>query len=989
MRRRAAGRTDDGSVLEDRSLPRVSVVIPAFNAAATLGETLASVLAQTFESWEAVVVDDGSEDGTAEIVEEFVARDRRVRSISQNNAGLAAARNRGICESLGPLLLFLDADDMIAPDHLKNLAAAIGSETGIVAYSGYRRIDEAGIPFSTVFDPSIAAQPFLAFGWRNKLAVHAVLMPRALIDEVGGFDPALPTCEDWDMWLRLARCGARFVGTPEPTALYRTSSRSMSRDFVRLEAGAAEVLARARRSDPRVVRSAVEYREGLGDGIEIPLAHFLLWSATAAAASGGGIPDGLPALPRADLGGQATGLSDAIRDAMSIGALAQEDEAGRLWVAIEPVLRPLIQEIEGMSSEAGLAYRIVYALERSLLRSDALLTPLQLTLMRGERTRIGTLPGWRRPGDLLHLRVQDGTEEVFRVEIPCWGSLTAHEVARLLAREIGEAGLLRLRHVRTRWTAVIGRMLRTRSLPSRRDIRLHGWLPRYGGLSDSQAARARIAAKVAADVEGLAPLRVEAPSHEEYPAGDYARDYWERFFDRPDPWQLSDAFEQRKYRYALDLLAGRTIENALEVGCAEGHFTQLLAPMVRRLLAVDISGKAVERAEQRCRAYGNVAFERRDFFREDGPARFDLVVCSELLYYLPDEAALRQAALRLRDALAPGGTLLTLHSLLVDDEPDRTGFDWGFPFGAARMTEVLAATEGLYLVETVRTELYRIDLWRADPPVAPEPEIRHVDAGLPRPAIRRTIRWGGIVARAEELCRTGATRTLPILMYHMVGDEGPAMLSRYRIGVASFRQQIEFLRRHGFYAVTSSKLDWYRQRGEALPGRPVMLTFDDGYRDFYENAWPVLDANGFAADVFIVTGKVGGASDWDRRFGAPQPLMTWDQIAELAGRGVEFGSHLVTHQHVDSLPTAALFDEALRSRLTIERKLGTRVSAIAAPSGGLDERAIRIFDAAGYHLCYSTRVGIASIDQHSLDLPRLEIGGDMALDEFARSLGLS
>jgi peptidoglycan/xylan/chitin deacetylase (PgdA/CDA1 family)/GT2 family glycosyltransferase len=975
-------------VLEDRCLPLVSIVIPALNAAATLGETLASVVGQKCKNWEAVVVDDGSVDRTAEVIYEFSARDARIRSVRQDTAGLAAARNRGIAESVGSLLLFLDAGDRIAPNHLTNLVAAIGAQADIVAYSGYVRVNEEGVPFATVFDPSIGAQPFPAFGWRNKLAVHAVMVPRSLIDEVGGFDPTLPSCEDWDMWLRLARRGNRFIGTSEPTALHHTSRSSTSCNFVRLAAGAAEVLARARKSDRRVIREAIEHREGLEDAVEVPLAHFVLWSAAAAAACCGDIPSDLLALPRADLGGQAAALSETMHEAISIGSQLREGEVGRIWVAVEPVLRPMIEAIEGMSSEAGLAHRIVYELERALLRSDALLTPLQLTLMRGERARIDKLPNWAPPGDLLHLRVYDGGDEVFRAEIPCWGALTAHDVARQLAREVGEAGLAKMRHGKIGWISVIARMLRARSLPSRRKIRLLGWLPRYGGLSGSAATRARFAAKVAAEVEELTMLGIDVSSREGDPGGD-SKECLERFFDGPYPWQLFDAFEQRKYRYALDVLAGKNFENALEIGCAEGHFTQLLAPNIHRLLAVEISAKAIERAQIRCSEYNNVAFECHDFFHEGGRARFNLVLCSEVLYCMPDEAALRQAAVRLRDALAPGGMLLTIHSFQVNDEPELTGFDWGFPFGAAKMAEVLAAVEGLYLVETVRTQLYRIDLWRADPPVAPEPKIRHVDAGMPRPAISRTIRWGGVVARAEDLCRNSTTRTLPILMYHMVADDGPSKLNRYRIGVARFRQQIEFLRRHGFYTVTSSKLNWFRQRGEPLLGRPVMLTFDDGYRDFYENAWPVLDMNGFDADVFIVTGKVGGTSDWDRRFGAPQPLMTWEEIAELAGRGIAFGSHLVTHRHVDSLSTTELFDEALRSRLTLERKLGKKVHAIAAPSGGLDERAIRIFDAAGYHLCYSTRSGIASIDLNPLNLPRIEITGDMAMDSFALSLGLS
>jgi peptidoglycan/xylan/chitin deacetylase (PgdA/CDA1 family) len=226
-------------------------------------------------------------------------------------------------------------------------------------------------------------------------------------------------------------------------------------------------------------------------------------------------------------------------------------------------------------------------------------------------------------------------------------------------------------------------------------------------------------------------------------------------------------------------------------------------------------------------------------------------------------------------------------------------------------------------------------------------------------------------------------------MYHIIADKSPEQLDRWRTSPVVFEEQMRLLRRHGFYAITSAQYDWYRVQGEALPGRPVIITFDDGYRDFAETAWPILYRNDFTAEVFVVLDKIGGTSDWDRRFGPPLPLMNWDEIGRLSAQGVAFGSHLATHRYADSLSSADLLDEALRSRLVLGKRLGSEICSMAAPSGGLDERAIRIFHDAGYSICYSTRWGTAALEQHSLNLPRIEVYGGMPLDQFASAVGIS
>jgi SAM-dependent methyltransferase len=161
------------------------------------------------------------------------------------------------------------------------------------------------------------------------------------------------------------------------------------------------------------------------------------------------------------------------------------------------------------------------------------------------------------------------------------------------------------------------------------------------------------------------------------------------------------------------MLNGRRFAKALEVGCAEGHFTAQLAPLVRSLLAADISQVALERAAVRCADCRNVSFMRLDLVADALPGTFDLIVCSEVLYYLDGLDVLELAVRKLAGALEPGGHLLTAHASVRTDEGDGTGFDWEMPFGSKVIGEVLGRTPPLELVDEITMPLFRIFLHRA------------------------------------------------------------------------------------------------------------------------------------------------------------------------------------------------------------------------------------------------------------------------------------
>lgn len=206
----------------------VSVIIPAYNQGHYLGEAIQSVLEQTYENLEIIVVDDGSTDDTALVVGKFA--DDRLRYIHQQNQGLSAARNTGIRNAKGDLLSYLDADDLFLPEKLEALQAEMKSlpDGGLIAGQAIP-IDDRGVQCAKTFDRRIPTEPAEWVFW-NPLHVGSVLVDRKWQNQVGFFDRQLRSYEDWDMWIRMARVGCPMRWVPKPVSLYRFHTEQMTRD---------------------------------------------------------------------------------------------------------------------------------------------------------------------------------------------------------------------------------------------------------------------------------------------------------------------------------------------------------------------------------------------------------------------------------------------------------------------------------------------------------------------------------------------------------------------------------------------------------------------------------------------------------------------------------------------------------------------------------------------------------------------------------------
>lgn len=227
---------------------QVSFIIPAYNAAHTLPRTLACLQRQTVGAWEAVVVDDGSTDRTAKVAMQWLEGESRVRLVSQDNAGPSAARNLGLRHALADRIVFLDADDTIAPDYLEKLLP-LGDAERRLAYCAYRMV--LGERLATdCFCVDLMDDPLAVLLRRCEPAIHALIVPKKLLCDINGFDEGLKSCEDWDLWLRLVRAGAEYQGLNEVLATYLLRPNSLSTSVDELGRNAQVVMERAAKPEP-------------------------------------------------------------------------------------------------------------------------------------------------------------------------------------------------------------------------------------------------------------------------------------------------------------------------------------------------------------------------------------------------------------------------------------------------------------------------------------------------------------------------------------------------------------------------------------------------------------------------------------------------------------------------------------------------------------------------------------------------------------------
>lgn len=964
----------------DDMVPAGAFIMPVFNGAHMLARSVGSLQAQIERDWELIIVIDGATDDSAASAAALAAADSRIRVISQARSGPAAARNRGLDAARAPWVAFLDVDDTVEPDYLRRMLARAGAGDADAVVTGYTRLNERGERIGRFPPPDMVADPLACCLAGPPAAIHCFLTRRAILGEVGGFDPELRVGEDWDLWLRLARHGCRFARVEGVLAHYRTEGASLSSDGPLMMRSFRRVLEKARRDGGAW---PIEEQE-----IADHLLATCFWSGGVAIGQGRP-PRGLAAevSPDADWQSDDAHLARRFIEGLVIGSRLGWREMYRHWPGWSVQLDELFRGLGERLGQAFDGWAIRQAIEIDILRAGHLRRACAF------ETAIGVPITWRllRRGyagsmtaDVIVFRLPGlRPSPWFTFAAPLLTPLTGGDILRIAAR----ATARRIAAAVEERPALFPAAARMRRLlaVARRAGGFERKRPRRS--ARPRALAALVAASATAIGESAGIRSIPPPEKPQAMARAYSHpgtgagvEEWETFFSREDPWDYGNAYEQLKYRRTLDLIvrdAAAPIRHALEIACAEGRFTAMLAPVAGQVTAYDISETALKRAERRNTAHPNIRFAQRDVFREEIDGRYDLITCSEVLYYMADAAALRGLGARIAAALEPGGRFVHAHAYALSDSPGRTAFDWDDGFAGQTIFEAFAATPGLQHRRTIETDLYRIDLFeKSERREVPVIKTLGLDGQLPD-AVAASVVWNGAVRRRADVADE-RVYSLPVLAFPAImaapGDRPDAL------SASSFEQQLRYLRRRGFRSVSLAEWDEGAVRGGSLKGRPIILSFDDPGTDFADTVWPIVRRNGFGALLFVPVGNLIGRAGTD-------PAIGYEQLVRLADEGVEIASQLVTRRPATLLRAGALLDEALTSRIALERLTGKTVDAVAPPLGLSDSRVEQLLAAAGYTRVFLAEGEQAAVSGQEMRLPRIAVDPDMAPDAFAAAVG--
>ena len=249
--------------------------------------------------------------------------------------------------------------------------------------------------------------------------------------------------------------------------------------------------------------------------------------------------------------------------------------------------------------------------------------------------------------------------------------------------------------------------------------------------------------------------------------------------------------------------------------------------------------------------------------------------------------------------------------------------------------------------------------------------------------------------RGRTLVRTAVSRlfsrpspppgTLRILMYHRVAETTDRDI--LTVTPFSFAQQMSWLSGEGWTVLPLGSALACLESG-SLPPRAVAITFDDGYRDNYDEAYPILRRHGHPATVFPVTGFVLGESEHRRYRGAcpPVPYLTVEQIREMKGNGIDFGGHTHTHPLLSSLSVEAATEEISRAKKLLEEWTGEKSTLFAYPNGVYSRDHFRILDGLGYEAAFSVHPGANRAGTLRWILRRTEVSGRDSLGDFIQKM---
>ena len=229
---------------------------------------------------------------------------------------------------------------------------------------------------------------------------------------------------------------------------------------------------------------------------------------------------------------------------------------------------------------------------------------------------------------------------------------------------------------------------------------------------------------------------------------------------------------------------------------------------------------------------------------------------------------------------------------------------------------------------------------------------------------------------------------IPILMYHSISQSANPKFKQFSVSPTLFAGHMAYLCQHGYTTLTVTQFIQMRVQGkDRLPERPVILTFDDGFADFFTEALPVLKYYGFVATLYIATAFINGTSRWMQHEGeSTHSMLTWDQLLEINKCGIEIGAHSHSHHQLDILPLSLARDEIVRCKRLLEDKLSQEVLSFAYQHGYHSAAIQRLVREAGYTSACAVKYEMSTETTDAFALARLKVSADTSVDALAALL---
>ncbi|MEZ0326363.1 MAG: polysaccharide deacetylase family protein [Fimbriimonas sp.] len=226
---------------------------------------------------------------------------------------------------------------------------------------------------------------------------------------------------------------------------------------------------------------------------------------------------------------------------------------------------------------------------------------------------------------------------------------------------------------------------------------------------------------------------------------------------------------------------------------------------------------------------------------------------------------------------------------------------------------------------------------------------------------------------------------VPILMYHRIAPLNPqSVVKGHYVHPKMFARQMGVLARLGYQAVPLRDL---YDSDKTLPSKAVVVTFDDGYKNFSDNALPALISHSFASTVFLVANLIGKSNEWDQGRGdVKEPLMGLQEIEMAADNGTEIGSHTLDHADLTAVDTAEAWRQIAESKAVLEKVLGTEVGSFCYPYGRKTPEVQAMVRKAGYRLACSTEKGLNHSNTDRTALRRINVRSDTLMPVFLYKL---